>query len=67
MIAKDEGGHSYLPYSHATIGSFQVIAGAIDIEPYFTGLHAVDYEETVTLYQKLLRVCAEYLAALQKK
>jgi len=60
-IDKDAGGH---PKLANPVGS---IAGAIDIEPYFTGIYADVYARTLTLTQKLVELLQAIIIQLKSK
>lgn len=56
---KDTGGHPVL------VNTPNSIAGAIDMEPYFTGIHAEDLPRLTTLYTGLVFLLQKMLVALK--
>lgn len=66
-IHKDEGGHPITTFGNATIGGVKVIAGAIDIEPYFNGKYAADVAQQIGALRSLILVLQKMVAYLQSK
>ena len=62
---KDEGGHPILTYGNGTFSGVKVIAGAIDIEPYFNGQYASDIVVKIGLMKKLIIVLQKLLNYLR--
>jgi len=61
LFDKDQGGHPvqvYLPGN---------IAGAIDLEPYFTGIYAEDYTTLIDRYNALVGLLKTLLGSLAVK
>ncbi len=63
---KDAGGHPILTYANGTFGGTQVIAGAIDMAPYFTGTYAEDVQHDVAVLQQVIQLITGFLAQYKK-
>jgi len=59
---KDAGGHPNLAFVDGVIGGFKVIAGAIDIEPYFNGQYAQDINATLLASDQIAVLAAKFMA-----
>lgn len=63
---KDSGGHPYLTYSDTATYPADVIAGAIDVAPFFTGLFAVDVPGKISSLRLQVALLTQKLADLLK-
>lgn len=63
---KDEGGHPIVTYGNGTFNGIKVIAGAIDLEPYFTGIYAASVQNDIAILQQVIRLITGFLANYKK-
>lgn len=58
------GEHDWEWFNAAQDNGFK---GAVDPEPYWTGIHAVDVPQTISLYQQTVAVLTSLVSALQSR
>lgn len=64
---KDEGGHPILTYGNGMFSGQKVIAGAVDIEPYFNGIYADDIAKKITTLKWIILQLQKIVADLKKR